>query len=102
MITRIFSVVVHPELKAEFEVKFLNAALPDTLSAEGCLSVRIFKPTDCNPDTYLMISEWESIESLAAKFGAEWHLASIPAAMQKYKQSHSIQHFQSWSSQIDQ
>ena len=54
MIKRIFSVVVYPELQEEFEDKFHNLALPDTLSSHGCLSVEISKPTSCNPNTYLM------------------------------------------------
>lgn len=96
MITRIFSVVVQPELQAEFEDKFENLALPDTLSAKGCSSVQIFKPTSCNPNTYLMISVWESVEALKNKFGANWHLASIPDFMKKYEQSHTIKHFSYW------
>jgi|GEM_PF-3281814 len=67
MIKRIFSVVVYPELQEEFEDKFHNLALPDTLSSHGCLSVEISKPTSCNPNTYLMVSEWESVK--AAYFG---------------------------------
>ena len=96
MIKRIFSVVVHPELQEEFEDKFKNLALPDTLSANGCTSVEILKPTRCNPNTYLMISEWESVEALEEKFGESWHQASIPDFMKKYEQSHTIHHYGPW------
>ncbi len=43
MIKRIFSVVVYPDLQKEFEEKFHNIALPDTLNSKGCTSVKIYK-----------------------------------------------------------
>ena len=96
MIRRIFSVTVHSHLKKDFERDFESLALPDTQLSPGCLSVQIFKPTQCNPDTYSMISDWESIGALGEKFGVEWRNASIPDHMQKYAISHSISHFESW------
>ena len=97
MIKRVFSVEVHPELRAEFEDKFQRLALPDTLAADGCLSVEIYKPSPSNPNTYLMISEWVSELALQEKFGPDWHLASIPDIMKKFERSHTIAHYESWS-----
>jgi len=96
MIQRIFSVEVYPELKLEFEDKFESLALPDTLSTEGCLSVQIYKPTICNPNTYLMVSAWESEQALRDKFVSDWEKASIPDIMKKYERSHNIHHFEDW------
>ncbi len=43
-----------------------------------------------------MVNEWESVQALQDKFGANWHLASIPDIMKKYEKSHTIQHYESW------
>ncbi|MBX2867318.1 MAG: antibiotic biosynthesis monooxygenase [Acidiferrobacterales bacterium] len=96
MIQRVFSVEIHSELRSEFEEKFSTLALPDTLSAQGCTAVEIFRPTDCNPNVYLMISSWKSEEALEQKFGSNWHEASIPNAMKKFERAHSIHHYKSW------
>lgn len=96
MIRRIFSVEIVPELREEFEDKFSTVALPDTLSSKGCLSVQILKPTVANPNVYIMISDWESIEALQNKFGNHWQAAFIPDFMRKFERSHSISHYESW------
>ncbi len=96
MIQRVFSVEIAPELKEEFEHKFHRIALPDTLAAEDCSSVKIYKPAKCNPDTYLMVSEWDSEQALLNKFGHNWHLAFIPDIMKPFARSHTIHHYQAW------
>ena len=96
MIQRCFSVEIDPELRDEFEEKFHGIALPDTLNSNGCRSVEIYRPTKSNPNTYLMISEWDSIDALQSKFGAAWQEASIPEVMRKFEVSHTINHYEIW------
>ncbi|MBB1486190.1 antibiotic biosynthesis monooxygenase family protein [Oceanospirillum sediminis] len=100
MITRIFEVEINPVLRTEFEHDFSNLALPATQATEGCLTVSIGKPTQWTPNTYLMISQWESVQSLINFAGENWGEAVIPDAMARYAAAYRVSHFENWPSDM--
>lgn len=93
MIIRIFRTTIHPELREEFERGFSSISVDAVKSHKGFVSCRIGSPTKWNPDEYAMITVWEDEEALVAFAGEEWHKAVIPAGMEKYPVSFSVEHF---------
>ena len=96
MIKRVFRAVVTPELQKEFEDKFANFAVPEVLSFQGCIDVQIFRPASQNSNEYLMVSHWESADTLKNQFGEKWEEAYIPQQMEKFFLSYSLAHYKTW------
>ena len=95
-ITRVFRVQVHAGLRPEFEPQFNTLSKGIVERAPGCIRQAVLKPTKWNPNEYAMISEWESEDDLIAFAGKNWNRSVIPSGMEKFAESHSVSHFQSW------
>ena len=74
---RVFRASVKPGLTDEFQSFFLNEALPLVISQEGMQRATIGLPSESKPNEFLMISEWESLESLKKFTGENWNTAVI-------------------------
>lgn len=97
MITRIFTVQVHSQLKAEFEIKFASISVDTVNHAEGVLSVSIHRPCRYSPDEYAMVTTWTDEAALRAFAGDNWNRAVIPGGMERFIVRCSVQHFESWT-----
>ncbi len=93
VIKRIFKVTIKPALREAFENDFKEISYQVVTNCEGLISIEIGKPTQWNPDEYLMISNWVDESSLEKFAGIDWNKASIPAAMKKYALAYSVDHF---------
>ncbi|WP_431129586.1 antibiotic biosynthesis monooxygenase family protein [Flagellimonas flava] len=94
MIVRVFTAEVPHNLHAEFESKFKEISVPLVQGQQGLIRLEIARPTQWNPDTFSMISYWTSEEDIRLFAGEQWNQAHIPAGMEKYIQSCSVQHFE--------
>ena len=94
MITRIFRVIIHPELRKEFEAKFAEISVKAVENSTGNVSVSIGKPIDSSPDEYVMISKWESLSALMKFAGNSWDKAVIPSGMGKFVVECWVHHYQ--------
>jgi heme-degrading monooxygenase HmoA len=94
VITRIFRVKVPASLHAEFEEKFLSVSVPYVQAAKGLVSVSLGRPTQWAPDEYVMISTWESANSLCDFAGEHWNKAVIPAGMERYVTECWVHHYE--------
>ena len=74
---RVFRASVKPGLTDEFQSFFLNEALPLVRSQKGMQRAKIGLPSEGKPNEFLMISEWESLESLKKFAGEDWNNAVI-------------------------
>ncbi len=93
MITRIFRATVPNKLHKEFEQKFVNFSVPLVKEHSGLISISIAGPSRWNNDEFLMITVWNSEESIEAFAGENWNEAFIPNEMEKYFTSVSLDHF---------
>ena len=94
MLIRVFTAEVPSELHKEFQEKFKTISAPLVKNQKGLLGLEIAKPTQWNPDTFLMISKWESEGDIIQFAGAQWNQAHIPSGMEKYIESCTVQHFE--------
>ncbi len=76
-IIRVFRAIVKPGMNDEFQSFFLDGALPLVRSQDGLLAVTIGLPSEVSPNEFLMISVWDSLDSLRMFAGVEWSKALI-------------------------
>ena len=93
MIIRIFRVRIDPSLRSEFESKFASISVDAVSKQEGFVSVTIGKPSQWDPDEYVMVSHWESEEALMLFCGESWSQPHIPEGMEKYVKECSVSHY---------
>ncbi|WP_420322087.1 antibiotic biosynthesis monooxygenase family protein [Flagellimonas sp.] len=93
MIIRIFTASVPSTLHQEFEAKFKEISVPLVKGQQGLLGIDIAKPTEWNPNLFVMISKWASKEDLVRFAGEQWNEAHIPKGMEKYIETCSVEHF---------
>ena len=93
MIIRIFTAKVPLALHAEFEVKFKEISVPLVKNQTGLMGLEIAKPTQWNPNSYVMISKWATENDLVRFAGENWNEAHIPSGMEKYIEECSVTHY---------
>lgn len=96
MITRIFRVVIDPELRDEFEARFAEVSVKAVETSAGNVSVSIGKPTADSPDEYVMISQWRDWAALIDFAGTSWNEAVIPPGMEKYLVQCWVHHYEAF------
>jgi heme-degrading monooxygenase HmoA len=74
---RVFRASVKPGMTTEFQSFFLNEALPLVKSQTGMQRATVGLPSDGKPNEFIMISEWDSLESLKRFAGEDWNTAVI-------------------------
>lgn len=93
MILRIFRVEIDPSTRSAFEAGFRSLSVNAVRCAAGNLSCEIGMPTRWTPNTYSMISRWRDEDALVAFAGPEWNTPVIPAGMEAYGKSLSVEHY---------
>ncbi|OKH18874.1 antibiotic biosynthesis monooxygenase family protein [[Limnothrix rosea] IAM M-220] len=93
MILRILRAQIFHELKEEFEKGPALMSVKLVLSQRGCVSCQVTKPLHKTSNTYAMISLWENKQSLQAFVGDDFETASIPAGMNRYISSCTVEHY---------
>ena len=93
MIFRIFRVEINSELREAFESKFTTVSVDSVKNQKGFMSVSIGKPTKWSPNEYVMVSKWDSEQSLEAFIGKSWNQAHIPEGMEKFVKQCWVNHY---------
>jgi heme-degrading monooxygenase HmoA len=93
VIIRVFRIIIHPELRDEFERDFATVSMETVRRQKGFIACEIGSPTKWTPDEYAMITRWEDEESLEAFAGRNWNVAVIPPGMERYAREFSVVHF---------
>lgn len=92
-IIRVFRAVVKPGMNDEFRSFFLDVALPLVRSQEGLLAATIGLPSDVSPNEFLMISVWDSLDSLRKFSGDDWDKAVIDPREAHLLQETFVHHY---------
>ncbi|WP_343487137.1 antibiotic biosynthesis monooxygenase [Allomuricauda sp. d1] len=95
MIIRIFKATIPTALHEEFEIKFKEVSVPVVKNYKGLISLEIGRPTQWNPEEFVMVSQWESEKDLIAFAGENWNQAHIPKGMERYVGECSVTHYES-------
>jgi heme-degrading monooxygenase HmoA len=93
MMLRIFTATIPLELHQEFKAKFLEISVPLVKNYKGLISLEIAEPTEWNPNEFVMVSRWETVDDLINFAGTHWNEAHIPQGMEQYIEHCSVQHY---------
>ena len=93
MIIRIFRIEIDPSTRSAFEAGFRSLSVDAVTQSPGNLSCEIGMPTRWSPNTYAMISRWRDEDALVAFAGPEWNVAVIPAGMERFGKTYSVEHY---------
>ena len=93
MIIRIFRIEIDPATRSAFEAGFRSLSVDAVTQSPGNLSCEIGMPTRWSPNTYAMISRWRDEDALVAFAGPEWNVAVIPAGMERFGKTYSVEHY---------
>ncbi len=93
MIVRIFRIEIAPEAREAFEADFFSISVNAVRDCRGLISCEIGKPTEWNPDRYVMITKWEDTDAVIAFAGSNLNIPVIPVAMEGFAVSCSVEHF---------
>ncbi|MXQ09792.1 hypothetical protein GQ651_18245 [Alphaproteobacteria bacterium GH1-50] len=93
MITRVYRVRIHPDLREEFEPLFRTVARGSVSDCAGCVDVTVGFPSSAAPDEYAMITVWQDEASLRAFAGSDWTVPHIPPGMEKFVDACWVHHF---------
>lgn len=72
MIVRVFRAQVHEGKQEEFELFFMEKALPMIKSQEGLVAVTVGKPSEQAPTEFMMTTIWRDLDSLKGFAGENW------------------------------
>lgn len=97
MIIRIFKATIPKELHGEFELKFREISVPVVNNFSGLISLEIGRPSQWNPEEFVMISRWENESDLIDFAGENWSQPHIPKGMEKYIGDCSVSHYRNIS-----
>ena len=90
---RMFRALVKPGMTDEFQAFFLDEALPLVRSQQGMQRATVGLPSDGNPNEFLMISEWDSLDSLKIFAGEKWDTAVIDPREAHLLEETTVHHY---------
>jgi DNA-binding response OmpR family regulator/heme-degrading monooxygenase HmoA len=94
MIIRVFRGRVLPGKADEFERLLDEQALPEFHRHPGMMAVHIGRPTDANPDEFLVTTVWKDIESLKEFAGDRWFEAKITPEERPLLRQSFVHHYE--------
>lgn len=72
MILRVYRARTHAGMDKDFEVFLAETALPMMKKSQGCLEVVLGKTRWGGHPEFIIVSKWDSTESLKSFAGPEW------------------------------
>ncbi|NAY91449.1 hypothetical protein GTQ34_05930 [Muricauda sp. JGD-17] len=94
MIIRIFTATIPSDLHNAFETKFKEISVPVVKNYNGLISLEIGRPSQWNPNEFVMVSRWKTEQDLINFAGEDWNKAHIPKGMEKYITTCTVSHFE--------
>lgn len=93
MIIRVFRATVKQGKEADFEAKARALSVPLVKGQRGLVTFLPGKPLRSGEREFVMITVWESIESLQAFAGTDYSAAVIPPEEVPLLESTSVEHY---------
>lgn len=93
MIIRLFRAATKPGKATEFEKKARLISVPLVKRQPGLLAFFPGKPLDKSGSDFVMITVWDSLESLQRFAGSDYTAAVIPPEEVPLLQGSSVEHF---------
>jgi quinol monooxygenase YgiN len=93
-IVRVFHARSNEGMAEEFEVFFVEEALPMVRSHPGLVSVHVGLPLETTPHSFCMVSVWASVDALKGFAGEDWRQAVIDPREEDLLAEVSVFHYE--------
>lgn len=78
MVIRVFRAHVQPGRQADFEAMARRLSVPLVRKQTGLLGFYAGRPLGHSKDEFVMVTLWDSVESVRAFVGPDWEQAVVP------------------------
>ena len=101
MVIRVFRAHVQPGRQADFEAMAQRLSLPLVQKQKGLLGFYAGRPLGHSRDEFVMVTLWDSLESVQQFVGPDWEQAVVPEEERPVLVDTFVHHYEAYASVED-
>lgn len=94
MIIRVFRGVVQPGMQDDFERLIRDRAIPEFRAHPGLVTLQFGTPREQNPDEFLVVTVWRSLDDLRAFAGDGFLRAKVSKGERRFLRDAFVHHYE--------
>jgi len=101
MVIRVFRAHVQPGRQADFEAMARRLSVPLVRKQKGLLGFYAGRPLGNSRDEFVMVTLWDSVESVQQFVGPDWEQAVVPEEERPVLVDTFVHHYETYASAED-
>ena len=101
MVIRVFRAHVQPGRQADFEAMARRLSVPRVRKQKGLLGFYAGRPQGHSRDEFVMVTLWDSVESIRAFVGPDWEQAVVPEEERPVLLDSFVHHYAAYATSED-
>jgi heme-degrading monooxygenase HmoA len=97
MVIRVFRAHVQPGRQADFEAMARRLSLPLVQKQKGLLGFHAGRPLGHAKDEFVIVTLWDSVESVKAFVGPDWEQAVVPEEERPVLVDTFVHHYEAYA-----
>lgn len=97
MVIRVFRARVQPGRQADFEAMARRLSLPLVQKQKGLLGFHAGRPLGHAKDEFVIVTLWDSVESVKAFVGPDWEQAVVPEEERPVLVDTFVHHYEAYA-----
>jgi heme-degrading monooxygenase HmoA len=97
MVIRVFRAHVQPGRQADFEAMARRLSLPLVQKQKGLLGFHAGRPLGHARDEFVIVTLWDSVESVKAFVGPDWEQAVVPEEERPVLVDTFVHHYEAYA-----
>jgi heme-degrading monooxygenase HmoA len=101
MVIRVFRAHVQPGRQADFETMARRLSVPLVRKQKGLLGFYAGRPLGHSKDEFVMVTLWDSVESIRTFVGPDWEQAVVPEEERPVLVDCFVHHYEAYATSED-
>ena len=101
MVIRVFRALVQPGQQADFEAMARRLSVPLVRKQKGLLGFYAGRPLGHAKDEFVMVTLWDSVESIRAFVSPDWEQAVVPEEERPVLLDSFVHHYEAYADSED-
>jgi heme-degrading monooxygenase HmoA len=101
MVIRVFRAHVQPGRQADFEAMARRLSVPLVRKQKGLLGFYAGRPLGHSKDEFVMVTFWDSVESIRTSVGPDWEQAVVPEEERPVLVDSFVHHYEAYATSED-
>ena len=97
MVIRVFRAHVQPGRQADFEAMARRLSVPLVRKQKGLLGFYAGRPLVHSKDEFVMVTLWDSVDSIRAFVGPDWEQAVVPEEERPVLVDSFVHHYEAYA-----